>query len=481
MAKSAAVLRNDELAPTPWQCAVLATPREADLALLGGKGSGKTALVPFLAMRDEAEFGPDARMLYVRRSHGGAQEFMLKLFADLARAYGIRNVTLNSQTGLFKFGRATLQVDQLAEPKDLQKHWGKNYSLIICDEVGEYNGLDLIEKLRASLRPPSGIPARMVLIGNPGSVNHAILLRRFVAGVTPWTPSVDVKTGRTFIYCPSTYRDNPHIDQSDYVAQLRAACNDDPELLKAWLDGSFAVAKGGFFASVIDEARNMVESWTKVPTHYGPPWPREYWGAPWTTFIAMDWGSSAPAVVYAVAESPGSKDENGRFIPRDSLVLFDEISTNRPDSLSEGLGWTVPKLAEVILEMCGRWDIDAQGCADDACFARMGSASGSIAEEFTREGVYFSPARKADRLTGWQTMRTLLADAGKPDRPGMYISRSCSYWWQTVPFLPRDPRRPDDCDSRSVDHSADVSRYLCNYNQNVVRQTWPGGRTSARA
>ena len=201
--------REPQVAPTRWQSEVLRTPREADLCLFGGKGSGKTALVPYLLMRDEQEFGPDCRALYVRKSHGGAQEFMLMLYEALARAYGIRAVSFNSQTGLFKFGRATCAVDQLAEPKDLQKHWGKNYSLILCDEVGEYNGLDLIEKLRASLRPPAGIPARMVLIGNPGGPNHAVLLRRFVAGTTPWVPRIDEKSGRRFIYCPSTYKRQP--------------------------------------------------------------------------------------------------------------------------------------------------------------------------------------------------------------------------------------------------------------------------------
>jgi hypothetical protein len=39
--------RTDSLAPTAWQGAVLGTPREADLALLGGKGSGKTHLMRY--------------------------------------------------------------------------------------------------------------------------------------------------------------------------------------------------------------------------------------------------------------------------------------------------------------------------------------------------------------------------------------------------------------------------------------------------
>lgn len=37
-------------------------------------------------------------------------------------------------------------------------------------------------------------------------------------------------------------------------------------------------------------------------------------------------------------------------------------------------------------------------------------------------------------------MKRLLADAGKPDVPGLYVSRGCSYFWDTVPHLARDVR-----------------------------------------
>jgi len=68
-------------------------------------------------------------------------------------------------------------------------------------------------------------------------------------------------------------------------------------------------------------------------------------------------------------------------------------------------------------------------------------------------------ARKGDRVGGWQQMRTMLADAGKPDRPGLYVSRRCRYWWETVPVLARDPKRIEDVDSRGPDHAADACRY----------------------
>ena len=75
--------------------------------------------------------------------------------------------------------------------------------------------------------------------------------------------------------------------------------------------------------------------------------------------------------------------------------------------------------------------------------------------------MYFKPAQKADRRTGWEVMRRMLAAAGQPDQAGLYVSRLCSYFWASVPGLGRDPRRPDDVDTRQPDHGADAARYAC--------------------
>ena len=92
--------------------------------------------------------------------------------------------------------------------------------------------------------------------------------------------------------------------------------------------------------------------------------------------------------------------------------------------------------------MCARWKIGPHVVADDAIFAKTGSGDGCIADEFAREGIYFDPAQKGDRASGWQRMRRLLSDAGKPDRPGLYVSRACRYWWLTAPYAGRDMKRP---------------------------------------
>ena len=99
--------------------------------------------------------------------------------------------------------------------------------------------------------------------------------------------------------------------------------------------------------------------------------------------------------------------------------------------------------------MCARWKIGPHVVADDAIFAKTGSGAGCIADEFAREGIYFDSAQKGDRVSGWQRMRRLLSDAGKPDHPGLYVSRACRYWWHTSPYAGRDLKRPEEQRCRS--------------------------------
>jgi hypothetical protein len=121
------------------------------------------------------------------------------------------------------------------------------------------------------------------------------------------------------------------------------------------------------------------------------------------------------------------------------------------------MGYSVDVLSDRIKELCKTWGIRPEGVADDSIFARGGMAS--ISDEFRRFGVYFREAQKGDRRTGWERLRRLMADAGKPDVPGLYIARHCEYLWNTLPYLPRDPKKLDDLDTRANDHGADALRY----------------------
>ena len=189
---------------------------------------------------------------------------------------------------------------------------------------------------------------RTIICGNPGDVGHQWVAKRYVFRGAPWVPFESA--GREFVYCPGTYRDNPFIDQEKYREQLEAATQTDPELGRAWLEGDWAVARGAFFGAVLEESRNAIDPWPLPPEKPDVVnwWSRQAgWSRQddWRLYLSYDHGSSAPAICYVCAESPGGEGPDSRFYPRDSIVLLDELATNEPGSLVKGMGYTVPRVA----------------------------------------------------------------------------------------------------------------------------------------
>jgi hypothetical protein len=442
---------NQALELNDFQHRACMVPEEYDMFLGGGRGGGKSYALAILALRHAEQYQERARILYLRRTYKGLADFELITRELFGTVYGTA-ARYNAAEHVWRLPNgAYVELGQLETPADYGKNQGRSFTILMADEVGQYPTPDLLDLMRSNLRGAKDIPIRVVMAANPGGPGHHWLAKRYVFQAGPWKPFIESKSKRTWVYAPSTFAGNRFIDRDQYRDQLESACPGDPELLRAWLTGDWAVNRGAYFAAVLDEARNAVGPWQTMPED-------------WSTHLAHDFGSAAPSVTYIIARSPGATHE-GRFYPRDSLVLVDELAAHRRDDLTKGLGWTASTTAEAIREMCAARAVHPRGVADDACFAKTGHGSGSIADEFARCGVYFTPAKKADRITGWQMMRRLLADAGKPDVPGLYISRSCEYFWATVPYLARDDRRVEDVDSSGPDHAADATRY------GLLRQT----------
>lgn len=429
----------------PFQQNLLALPEELDVFAGGGRGGGKSFGLALLALRHCEQYGDRARVLYLRKTYAGLRDFELvtrelfgMVYNTAARYNGTEHIWKLPNGGYIELG-------QLETHGDYSKYQGRSFTLLLIDEAGQYAQPDLLDLMRSNLRGAKDIPIRVVIAANPGGPGHHWIAKRYVFQTGPWKPFVEKNSKRTWTYAPSTFDQNQFIDRDQYRDQLESACPTDPELLRAWLTGDWAVNRGAYFAAVLDESRNAVNPWTHIPDTW------DYW-------LAHDFGSAAPSVTYIMAQSPGDHHE-GVFYPRGSVVLVDELAAVRRDNLNMGLNWTAATTAEAIVEMCSCWQIKAKGVADDACFAKSGYSSGSIAEEFAPKGVYFTPAKKADRITGWQFMRRMLSDAGKLDTPGLYISRGCTYFWDTLPYLARDTKRVEDLESTGPDHGADACRY----------------------
>jgi len=467
---------NDEFKLSEFQQQVCAIPEQYDLFLGGGRGGAKSATMAILALRHAEQYGEKARILYIRKTYKGLADFEAQTREIFGKVYG-QEATYNQTEHVWRLPNgAYFELGQLENESDYTKYQGRSFTLLMVDEAGQYASPRMLDRLRSNLRGAKDIPIRMTMAANPGGVGHQWLAKRYVfQNAKPWLPFYEENSEKKWIYAPSTYTDNPFINQEEYKKQLTASLPTDEELLRAWLNGDWSVARGAYFATVLDEKRNTIDPLDEMPTKAEgfSKEPGTNKRDMWPHWLAFDYGSSAPSVTYLMARSPGA-EIGDRYYPKDSILILDELAFYDPSDLNQGLTYTVPHQAELIKEFCEQWSIKPEGCADDACFSRHGHSAGSIAEEFNREGVYFRRAQKSDRKSGWEKMRTLLQNAGKPDRPGLYISRRCTYFWETVPYLGRDKRNPEDLDTTGADHGADACRYGLLYKQREPLQATMG-------
>jgi hypothetical protein len=383
------------------------------------------------------------------------------------------SVRFNSQSGIWHGfpGGGYLEISQLSNHGEYAKFQGRSFSLICCDEAGQFGTSELIDLLRSNLRGDVSVPKRMIIASNPCGIGHMWLYKKHVLSAVPWHP-YETDDGQVWVTAPSHFSENCFIDVAQYKRDLEAACSFDGELLRAFRDGAWDVVRGGaYFGGCLDEKRVMYEGWklvegVTVRRFLQPKFTPAGDGImlmepdlePWTFWIALDWGYSAPAICYLMARSPGATVA-GRYYPRGSVLLLDEVCTARSGQPHVGAELSVEDVATLIRDMCRRWGVKPNGCCDDACGTRNDEGV-SIMDQFAKARVFFHAAGKGSRISGWTYMRELLHNASlaRIDKPGLYVSDQCSYWWETVPFLARSMRHPEDLEG-VCDHGADACRY----------------------
>lgn len=110
---------------------------------------------------------------------------------------------------------ASLVFGYLATEADRYRYQSSEFQFCGFDELAQFTALQytyLFSRLRRLKNSP--VPIRMRAASNPGGVGHAWVYDRFPIG----RPHETQATGRVFI--PAGLKDNPHIDQAEYVRSL---------------------------------------------------------------------------------------------------------------------------------------------------------------------------------------------------------------------------------------------------------------------
>lgn len=440
--------------PTDFQNHVLTIPETWNVLLAGGRGGGKSVAIQLLVLRHCEKYGERARPLLIRETYKSASELEDALHMLFTKVYG--KFEHNRQEHVFRLPNgAQVEIGQLERSSDYSKYQGRSFTQLVVDEFGVIKEPKWVTMLKSNLRAEEGIPLQEIRAANPGGLQHAYLHHRYIAKSLPDRPfEVD---GETWCWMPSTLRDNPHLNRKDYEKKLRAAAGSDEALAKAWIDGDWNIARGAMFADVLDEKIHRIDI---------QPDNERFSILDYSRFISMDWGSARPSVVYLCLRSTGE----GRVpVPRGSLILLDEVHTAVSlEDLNTGQEWAPGKLAEAIHDMTELWGLRnvPPGIGDD--YAGLDE---SLLQVFQREGIYLQmPTKgKGSRVSGWSKMRDLFFNAKtRNGKPGMWVNTRCKYFWATLPFIPRDPDRPEDIISNGPDHGADAARYAVLHNSNSV-------------
>lgn len=425
----------------------------ADNLLFGGAaGPGKTRGVVEDAVAFSMHF--DRVVSYIfRRTYPELEdnlipEAMATIDPLLGRYHG------GSHTYIFH-NKSEIRFRSCQHRKDVFKFQGAEMHRIYLDEMGHFFE-DMVNYLRTRVRVPKwlaqlGVRPKQKGSANPGGPGHAFLKKTYIDPAPgywqtggEWSKVVYSKILNKskqvrYAFIPAKATDNKHLTD-DYMFQLEEK---PKKLREALLYGNWDVFEGQVFIEFENvESQYYSGQYTHVIAPFTPP-------PSWTRYRSFDYGYSKPFSVgwWAV-------DEDGR-----AYRYKEWYGANKDGS---GLKLTVEEIAKGIKEREQKereLGLRIRGIADPAIWDGSGGTGESIAQQFLKQNVRFTPANNA-RISGKQQIHNRLAfdDDG---RPMLYVCSNCKDFIRTVPSLNYSLIDPEDVDTTAEDHTYDETRYFC--------------------
>jgi hypothetical protein len=321
-------------------------------------------------------------------------------------------------------------------------------------------------------KPLPPIPLEIVSTANPHGPGHNWVKQKFVDVGAPgeiikktstiFNPQTQQEEDvtRTQVYIFGTYKENKYLDPK-YIATLDAET--DPARRKAWLEGDWDIVVGGAFDDCWDTNVHVLDRFP-IPTS-------------WRIVRAMDWGSAHPFSIGWFAVSNGEEFEhNGikmHFPARTSIQIGELYGArllngslyghNQGSKLdSESVAQKVIQYEEYLKDEGWVQTTPRPGPADRQIYGSGDQKNASIASRMSDLGVKWVMAKqgKDTRINGYQLVRQALRNALDKKQGGLFFIRNCQATIQTVPYLPRDEKNPDDVDTKAEDHAYDMIKYL---------------------
>lgn len=257
-----------------------------------------------------------------------------------------------------------------------------------------------------------------------------------------------------------SWQENIYLKKS-YVAKMMAWKVTDPTKWKALGEGRWDTSLGGMFEKVYNEDKVKIEDFI-LPRKGG------------FVYRSMDWGTTDPYSVSYWYECNGGEvittiDGNDFAPPKGSLILFNEMYGGTLQRPQDGNDMTAGEVSELILEKeeyirNNQFDnsrvIINPGPSDTQIWSNYGTEL-TIYDEFKNSGVKWKKSVKGagSRVAGINKFKEMLIATNKrnPNKPWILVFESCEHFFNNVPNLQRDEKRPDDvC---GVDHKMDDIRY----------------------
>jgi len=344
----------------------------------------------------------------------------------------------------------------------VEKYLGHSYQFIGFNELSKWKDAELYDRMCATLESMKGLQAKAFSTTNPFGRGKNWIKKRFIN--VPYG-HVQTDDGTTRVAIFGSFVENTLLT-NEAINDVRASCRNNPELAKAWIDGSWDNVVGGAFDFLWDKEIHVLPEF-KIPVD-------------WRIDRVMDWGSSAPcAVLWACEVRSEEQVLVDRELPLGSLIIFAEWYLVNPNN-REGLRKSPSEVAEGILSRERLWRSkgiihkDARvyrGAADNQIFGSPRSDVETIADTFRKAGVSWLPADKSpgSRIIGKQMIRDRLAD-----HKLYFVGKHCPHAIEQIPSLENDDINVEDIADGQEDHIYDALRYRL-YRKSYAKKAIGGG------